>query len=685
MKKWWLDRQKAYREIHDTSFRGVDTSLSNLGTGIEAGALKDDIEWKNKMLETIGDLLQKYQSLESWIKSAEWSGATKRQLRHRLNENIQDLKRMERDLSKHNYTNLTHYKSRLWELIYYYQHYEQVRQITTLWWRTSDIHSIIDSKQDAKRARRYEQSDTKYQQSMNAILHDTALTSLWNDDMERYEEYLEAVVNWQVEPSSHPFYKSHAQSFKLISCTNPDLYKIIAPSWRRIQYSAIPTSASAVWAWVYTWARTIGQRESFVTKAWKSLWELMSNFPSIEQDPRKKQAWEQLGSLVALSWAVFMWIKVIQNVFSSKETNPNKRWKAAWWWAGLLALTNSDRIIDRAQNITWWHPSERIQTATELFQSYWFKEPEAQRIAEMHIWAPIATLSALHFIPIYELTAKNIVGYNDDQFTFNFDNYQKYVETMELDQEQKDIILAAWQRLRDENSINAWLGCFHANNPAYLSRMAWGDQNRTLADAPEVQSWRKDCIENIRCGVNAELASQWLIPQNSEAMLKIMNEYNHNWWTKIKKEDMTTLIIKWMNEWLLDVNDPNKNYEISDMLNDNNINLQKKTIKWFTNTWGTEIEFKSYKELFNIVNLTNWIQKNFRWRPTVNKENKPFHIDVWWFIEFDDTKCWELWKNETKVIKALTLSDISSTLEGNKQFYVDYLNKRRQNWGFLNL
>jgi hypothetical protein len=30
---------------------------------------------------------------------------------------------------------------------------------------------------------------------MNAILHDTALTSLRNNDMENYEEYLKAVAN----------------------------------------------------------------------------------------------------------------------------------------------------------------------------------------------------------------------------------------------------------------------------------------------------------------------------------------------------------------------------------------------------------------------------------------------------------------------------------------------------------
>jgi hypothetical protein len=30
---------------------------------------------------------------------------------------------------------------------------------------------------------------------MNEILHSAAITSLWNNDMERYEEYLKLVVN----------------------------------------------------------------------------------------------------------------------------------------------------------------------------------------------------------------------------------------------------------------------------------------------------------------------------------------------------------------------------------------------------------------------------------------------------------------------------------------------------------
>ena len=54
---------------------------------------------------------------------------------------------------------------------------------------------VIDSKQDARRARRQQRLNTSDQQSMNTILHDAALTSLRNNDMENYEEYLRAVAN----------------------------------------------------------------------------------------------------------------------------------------------------------------------------------------------------------------------------------------------------------------------------------------------------------------------------------------------------------------------------------------------------------------------------------------------------------------------------------------------------------
>ena len=209
------------------------------------------------------------------------------------------------------------------------------------------------SKEDAKRARKYEKIDAKNQKKMNEILHDAALTSLRNNDMERYEEYLESVVNWQVEPSSHPFYKAHSQSFQLIQKTNPSLYQLIAPSWNwRVQYVTV------VWRteWWISSGRTIStQPESFTSRIGWAFGELLWDiFPSIEQDPRKKQAWSQLGSIAVLWWSIYMWYKVISNLFGKHKRDKdwnivgNKWLRAAWWWAALVALTNADKIVK------WW-------------------------------------------------------------------------------------------------------------------------------------------------------------------------------------------------------------------------------------------------------------------------------------------------------------------------------------------
>ena len=129
---------------------------------------------KAKLEITVDDLLEKYKDLKKWIRGAEWNRNTRSTLRSWLWENIKSLERIQRDLKKHSYNNLSTYKARVWELLYYYEHYEQVRELIVLWQQTSDIHTIIDSKQ------------AKYQQRMNEILHDAALKSMLNNDMERY-------------------------------------------------------------------------------------------------------------------------------------------------------------------------------------------------------------------------------------------------------------------------------------------------------------------------------------------------------------------------------------------------------------------------------------------------------------------------------------------------------------------
>ena len=205
--------------------KDVEISLTTLETKIEIWSLKNDIENDNNqeiltdnpeqeiMLSVVRDLLQKYQSLRKWIKSSELNLETKMQLTHWLDENINNLKNIRKDLwwdneslkdkdkeikirdNAHIYSDLTTYKARIWELIYFYKYYEQIRQIIVLWGRTSDIHAIIDSIQDAKKSRYYENQDNKYQKKMNDVLRNPARTSQQNNDMERYEEYLENIVN----------------------------------------------------------------------------------------------------------------------------------------------------------------------------------------------------------------------------------------------------------------------------------------------------------------------------------------------------------------------------------------------------------------------------------------------------------------------------------------------------------
>ena len=205
--------------------KDVEISLTTLETKIEIWSLKNDIERNDNkeiltdnpeqetMLSVVRDLLQKYQSLRKWIKSSELNLQTKLQLTHWLDENINNLKNIRKDLwwdneslkdkdreiqikdNAHVYSDLTTYKARIWELIYFYKYYEQIRQIIVLWGRTSDIHAIIDSIQDAKKSRYYENQDKKYQKKMNDVLRNPAKTSQQNNDMERYEEYLENMIN----------------------------------------------------------------------------------------------------------------------------------------------------------------------------------------------------------------------------------------------------------------------------------------------------------------------------------------------------------------------------------------------------------------------------------------------------------------------------------------------------------
>jgi hypothetical protein len=181
-------------------------------------------------------------------------------------------------------------------------------------------------------------------------------------------------------------------------------------------------------------------------------------------------------------------------------------------------------------------------------------------------------------------------------------------------------------------------------------------------------------VERVRNWVNAELYNNKLRIRNPDDMDMIMSEYGD--WQK-SKEEKNRLMLDWMKRWLLELSSDDKNYTINDMLTKDkyklNIDLENMTMKWFKN--GTnEIKFSSYGELFETVYITEWIKENFAWR-TDAKDAAPFHVNLRWQIEFNNTEWYEIHKNETAVISLKKLKTDLPTIKNNRDAYNDYLNK----------
>ena len=634
-------------------------------------------EYDNQKLALIVDIyLDKYKQLRKWIRSHEWSGVTKRDLKNLLTENIENLQWMKDDLKKYQYNNPVTYKWRVWELIYFFEHYEQVRQIVVLGWRTWDIHRVIDSKQDARRAERSERQNQRYEQQMAEILKDTALVHLLGNDQERLKMYYEDVINWHVEPSSHPFYTEHMGSFKLLEKISPKLYWTLVPSNSgRIVYNTYCQRDPETYQAYCQNNNIVCHPKSFNNKIWEWLADMAEKIGlNKENDPRKRQAREKAWSVVALGWAVVLWFKFLQSLFSKKHEW--KRKEVGLYWAWLLGVLNLDKITNRAQDITWWHPAEKTRMLAESFQTYWFSDRQAIEMADRYIWAPVTTISALHFIPIYELESQHILENNNGEINFIYGNFENYVNKFSWDNNQKEQVLKAWQQLRDKKCVWEWLRAFWIATRDKLRSLFGSDKNKTLAQTQEVQDWWGNMVERVRSWVNKELYNHGLRAKNPEVIDTIMSEYGD--WQK-SKEEVNKLILDWMRRGLLELASEDGNYTVKEMLTKkeytSQLNLEEMTMKWFTN-WANEIKFNSYWELFETVYITEKIKYIFKWR-TDAKDAAPFHVNLRWQIEFNNTEWYELYKNETAVLSLKKLKIDLPTIRKNVDAYNDYLNKWR--------
>lgn len=654
-----------------------DTTQSESPKGNESSELYNKVDNANDQEElksVIDEVIDMYKDLCKWVRGMEWNWKSVSEFRNWIKESIEELQKIRRDIKKHDYNNLSVYKWEVWKMIYYYDHYEQIRQLITIG-ETPDMFKNIHSKKDAEKALEDAERHMKSNKEMNELLHNTALISLWNDDAESYQQYLEAVINWQVEPSSHPFYKAHESSFYQLQMTNPSLYQRVVPvcTWA-IPYETYCMNNQRS-------QNVVCRPKNFAEKIWSWLADIFERMNWISWDPRQRQWREKAWSLVAVWWALFLWFKFFQTLFKKKTDWDYKWWKVAWYWAWLLTLLNLDKVAGTFWDCFNIHPAERSRMVAESFKKYCFEDEEAMAIAEWYVWAPIAAMSALHFIPIYELEKQNILEeWKPSWFKFNYNNYENYINKFKWDNKQKKAALDSWRKLNENNYITEWLSWLGITSRSELKNAAWNSKTATLSDSKKVQNSYENLIEEIEYPLNSLLFNQKLKIKDKASFDSIKTECNEKWIdlnnldvNHLSKE-MKELIKQWIKDWKLE-SSSDTSYDIWELMKDywDIIDLDNMTINWFTE-WSELIEFDTYWELLDTVNLTYYILKHFNTgRDT--KTTNPFHINTIWNIEFDNTEWYDITHDDIKIINGKTLRKSYPTIKNNKKFYVDYLNR----------
>lgn len=690
-----LQQEQAIDEAILNSQEGQETLVAQHGAITESNNLENEIRAQeatpqvlsNREMQKVVDnatlrmvaneRIEKCDDLRSWIQSTEWSGKSKSELREKIWRAIKDMKKMVKDINRLEkrgqlYSNTGTYKNRLWEIIFnYYSSWEPARQIIVMWWRVPMIRWTVDSMRDAEKDNGYAINNAEDQIDFSALSQNTALyTMVWVSAREWWD-YCNFLAQWWVA-TGHPVFVQNTAGFNNIKAYNPDLYRALTPEWQ-ITYDTYCQRNPNLYP-MYC-SNNYVMNDTFNNKIWTWLADIAERIGlNKDHDPRKRQAWEKAGSIAALGWAVVLWFQFLKNLFSSKTKNPDK-WRNAWlYWWWLLALLNLDKITNWAQDITWWHPAEKTRMLAETFNKYSFSDAQAMEIADVYVSAPVTTMSALHFIPIYELESQHILEDKNGDFEFNYDNYEKYVNKYAWDNNQKEQVLKAWQQLRDKKCAWAWLRAFWIATRDKLRSLFGSDKNKTLAQTKEVQDWWENMVERVRSWVNKELYNHWLKAKNPEAINTIMSEYGD--WQK-SKEEVNKLILDWMKRGLLELTSEDGNYTIEEMLTKpeytSQLNLEEMTMNWFKN-WANEVKFTSYGELFETVYITEKIKYIFKWR-TDALDVAPFHVNAIWQIEFNNREWYELHKTDTTVISLKKLKTDLPTIKNNVDAYNDYLNK----------
>ena len=392
-----------------------------------------------------------------------------------------------------------------------------------------------------------------------------------------------------------------------------------------------------------------------------------------ENDPRKREAWNKIWSFAAIWWAIFLWFKTLQSLFSKKPEW--KRWKVAWYWAWLFALLNYDKILWTLWDATWIHPLEK-QRATDELLAHGYDENDAYKLANYYSEPVLYTLNTMQYLPTRTFLDQNIIQNGSNGLIFNYQAYEAAINalaatdpTRYTEQDKRKLLENAKKLSENETLFRSWLWALGLTSMAAFSSIQ--HQEQPITQVLNISENYANYLEALTSWIWADLAKEWL-KAKPEHIVEMSTQYNAPENENRKNE----LIKEWIKNWYVELLNSDKNYSINDMINNPNVNLDKKTMKWFTNSGWNEIVFDSYEELFDVVHLTDWIKTNFQWRDAIS--SRPFHMAEWepWRIEFDDVEWYKIWKNETDVLKARTIKKTSSLLGKNRENYVNYLN----NW-----
>lgn len=658
--KEFFNEMDTQNRLEETQKEIINEQIQKLDTDVEQLTKIDDIRDNPELLKAEIDVLldwfEKNKTRPKAPRTAE-NRYSKHRFEQVIRDDIRSLKSIKRELKRYSYTtNMDYFANYINTMKSHQKQLETVRQMVSTWNNTAEIPAMLDSIKDVKKEALFQDIAASYNIEYNKILKDATLAKLLNKDLEWLQEYLIWVWSGDIEhPEQDKFYEKHKKDFKEIQSINPWLYREIttkrqknnnpkkenvSPEYRNSQIERNNRYCSKSWVW-----------------AFDQIWNMFSELVYKWNDPKKQEARAQAWKIWALIWWVVLWFKFIQSLFSKKWTEWKRKNVALYWW-GLFALLNMPKLVDR------W----KTAFGKSYEQQAKWHNIENTEIEQKYIKPPIIAMEALWWIPIQTLIDEGVVIEKYGKLKLDYEKYETHIKLSNLSDKEKERLLKSMDKIKgDESLLTDWLWLLWISTIKQMENLAWNDPNKTLLDSPKMAEHFENITESP---VNAMLANEWFKPKDSKSWYEITQDH-------YKDGDWNQKLVEWMKKWLIKLSN-NKNYTLEKMINNPEIDLENKTIKWLKNSAWNLIKFKTYEEMFDAMQLTEFIKSNFKWKNAVSPE--PFHINTLWNIEFDNTNWYEVWKNETNVVNSNfyknTLNNVSPTLWQQKEDYKNYLNER---------